>query len=184
MKKILPVFLILFSFSVVSGQVVFKTGYVILKTGDTLKGEIKTNAKKEFDLYSKVFVKISETEKKSFTPAKIKEFKVDERTFVSKEHEGELVFMKKVSDGALTLLEHQYEWQSGNQVVYKSDYFFQKSEQDIERVKSGKFRKQVQEYMNDCEKIVKEMEENKYEFEQIIDVVEQYNTWHKTQSKG
>ena len=50
---------LLFSGLEFKAQLLWKKGYVLLATGDTVKGEIKVNPKKEFDFYSKVMVKRS-----------------------------------------------------------------------------------------------------------------------------
>ena len=99
-------------------SMLWKKGYVLLTTGDTVKGEIRLNTKKEFDLYTKVTVKKSEEEKRTFNPQKAKEYCFEDTHFVSRLVEGEGAFVKCVSIGAVNLYEHQYEWQSGNEIVY------------------------------------------------------------------
>jgi hypothetical protein len=163
-------------------QQIWKAGYVLTATGDTMKGEIKVNPKKEFDFYSRVTLKKSEEEKKSFTPAKAKEFCFDGTRFVSRPVEGEESFVKCLSCGAINLYEHQYEWQSGNSIVYKSEYFIEKADsKEMIRVKSMHFKKIVDDYMGDNAELVKDVHDKKYDFDQLTEVVQQYNTWVKSQ---
>ena len=163
-------------------QLLWKKGYVLLASGDTVKGEIKVNPKKEFDFYSKVMVKKSEDEKKTFNPTKAKEFCFDETRFVSRQVDGENSFVKCLSLGAINLYEYQYEMQNGNSIVYRSEYYIEKSNAaGMVRVKSGHFRKIVDEYMSDNADLVKDVKDKKYEFEQLTEVVQTYNSWAKTQ---
>jgi hypothetical protein len=163
-------------------QLLWKTGYVVLNSGDTVKGEIKVNAKKEFDFYSKVMVKKSEEEKKTFNSTKAREFCFDGTKFVSRLVEGESSFVKCLSMGAINLYEHQYEWQSGNSIVYKSEFFIEKANsKEMVRVKSGHFKKIVDEYMGDNADLVKDVHDKKYDFDQLAEVVQTYNSWIKTQ---
>jgi hypothetical protein len=163
-------------------QLIWKKGYVLLTSGDTVKGEIKVNPKKEFDFYSRVMVKRTEDDKKTFTSVKAKEFCFDQTRFVSRLVEGESSFVKCLSAGAINLYEHQYEWQSGNNIVYKSEYFIEKANStEMVRVKSGHFKKIVEEYMGDNASLLKDVHDKKYDFDQLADVVQQYNDWVKTQ---
>jgi hypothetical protein len=163
-------------------QMIWKKGYVLLTTGDTVKGEIRLNTKKEFDLYSKVTVKKSEDEKKTFSPQKAREYCFEDTHFVSRLVEGEGSFVKCVSLGAVNLYEHQYEWQSGNEIIYKSEYFIEKAHStEIVRVRPGKFKKIVEEYMGDNAELVQQVKDKKYDFEQLTEVVQTYNSWAKAQ---
>jgi hypothetical protein len=163
-------------------QMIWKKGYVLLASGDTMNGEIKVNPKKEFDFYSRVTVKKSEEEKKSFTPAKAREFCFEGTRFVSKQVEGEGSFVKCLACGAVNLYEHQYEWQSGNNIVYKSEYFIEKNDgKEMVRVKSVHFKKIAEEYMGDNADLMKDLHDKKYDFDQMAEMVQQYNTWVKSQ---
>ena len=169
-------------FSSAQAQMLWKKGYVLLNSGDTVKGEIRINPKKEFDCYSKVTVKKSEEEKKTFNPVKAKEYCFEETRFVSRLVEGEGSFVKCISIGAVNLYEHQYEWQSGNEIIYKSEFFIEKAQsKEIVRVRPGKFKKIVEEYMGDNAELLQEVKDKKYDFEQLSEVVQTYNSWAKTQ---
>jgi hypothetical protein len=173
---------ILFSGLEFKAQLLWKKGYVLLVTGDTVRGEIKVNPKKEFDFYSKVMVKRSEEDKKTFNPVKAREFCFEETRFVSRQVEGESSFVKCLSAGAINLYEHQYEWQSGNNIIYKSEYFIEKANStEMVKVKSGHLKKIVEEYMGDNASLLKDVNDKKYDFDQLAEIVQQYNSWFKTQ---
>lgn len=157
-------------------QVKYFPGYVIMLNGDSLKGEIKKNMKKEFDNFTKAsFRKKEGSEIKSYTPAKIKEYCVDGITFVSRNVDGEQVFVKRISKGAVNLYEAQTEILQMNELKVKSDYYMEKSGGEFVKVKSSKFKKQMSDVMADNEEIVKALEEKKYDYENIVEVVKAYN---------
>lgn len=160
----------------VVAQAKFLQGYVILLNGDSLKGEIKTNLKREFDNFAKAsFRKKEGSEIKSYTPAKIKEYCVNGTTFVSRNVEGEQVFVKRVSKGAVNLYESQVETMQMNEIKIKSDYYLEKSGGEFVKVKSSKFKKQMTDVMADNEEIVQALEDKKYDYENIVEVVNTYN---------
>lgn len=164
-----------------AAQVTFTPGYVVLNTGDTIKGEIKNNPKKQSELFSKVLVKIDEQQKKSYKADKVSIYTFGESTFISRNMDGEMVFMRRISEGAIDLYEFQYEWiNAKNETEVRSEYYLEKEgHKEPVRVKSGRFRKQVAEIMADNEQIVKDLEENKYDVQNIAEVVESYNKWAK-----
>ncbi|MFI5150380.1 MAG: hypothetical protein ACHQRM_11655 [Bacteroidia bacterium] len=165
-----------------NAQMVWKKGYAILNNGDSVKGDIRLNPKKESDAYFKVMVKVTEDNKKNFNATKIKEYSFDSTRFVSRQVEGEFSFVKVLASGSINLYEHLYEWQSGDQIVYKAEYFIEKgNSKEMVKVKQGKFKKFVEENMADNSSLVKDVQDKKYDFEQLTEVVQQYNNWAKTQ---
>ena len=163
--------------SEVFAQTKYYPGYVIMLKGDTLKGEIKKNPKKEYDNFIKVAYRQSEGGPiKTFNPTKITEYCVDGFKYVSRNIDGEQVFIKLISSGAVNLYEAQIEVYQMNDLKIKSDYFMEKlGEAGPVKIKSGKFKKQVQEVMSDNEEIVKGLEDNTYDYENIVEVFNSYN---------
>lgn len=161
-------------------QVKYYPGYVIMLNGDTVKGEIKKNLKKEFDNFTKAsYRKRDGGEIKSFAPNKIKEYCVDGTTFVSRNIDGEQVFVKRLSAGTVDLYEAQVEVYQMNEIKVKSDYYMEKGAGEFVKVKSGKFKKQIEEIMADNSEIVKALEDKKYEYENIVEL---FNAYNKTSS--
>lgn len=176
----LSLFLALFLlFSVsekINAQAKFFKGYVVLLNGDTLNGEIKKNMKKEFDNFSRAsFRKVDGSELKTYRADKIKEYVVDGTTFVSRNVEGEQVFVKRLSKGSVNLYEAQVEVLQMNELKVKSDYYMEKEAGEFVKIKSGKFKKQIVDVMGDNEEIVKGLEDKKYDYENIVEVFNVYN---------
>lgn len=170
---------------------IYKPGFVITSKGDTVRGEVKINEKKEFDLFRKVSVKLSETESKTFKPDKVKEYSVDGQRFITKKIDDEYVFVKVVAMGELNLYMHQFEFYHGEEVRHDSEYYIEKGnlnqpDSQPSKIKgSGKFKKMVAELMGDHTELVKKIQtsDNKYEGEAMVEVVVEYNDWVK-QNKG
>jgi len=157
-------------------QAKYFSGYVILLTGDTLKGEIKMNPKKEYDNFVKAqYRKKENVDMKTYNATKIKEYCVNGVTYVSRNVDGEQVFVKRLSKGNVNLYESQIEVMQMNEIKVKSDYYMEKSNGEFVKIKSGKFKKQVTEAMADNEDIVKAVEDKKYEYENIVELFEAYN---------
>lgn len=160
----------------IHAQAKFYHGYVILLNGDTLNGEIRKNVKKEFDNFTKAsFRKIDGTEAKTYRADKIKEYVVDGITFVSRNIDGDQVFVKRLSKGTVNLYEAQVEILQMNEVKVKSDYYMEKAAGEFVKIKSGKFKKQIVDVMGDNEEIVKGLEEKKYDYDNILEVFNTYN---------
>lgn len=160
-----------------NAQASYYKGYVVLLTGDTLKGEIKMNAKRELDNFTKATYRKSEgSEIKTFNPKKIKEYNVNGVTFVSRNLEDEQVFLKQLSGGLVNLYEEQVEVYQMNEIKVKSDYYMEKAgEAGPIKIKSGKFKKQVEEVMADNSDIVRGLEDKTYDFDNIVEVFNSYN---------
>ena len=158
-------------------QASYYKGYVILLTGDTLKGDIKMNPKREFDNFTKASYRKSEgSEIKTFSPKKIKEYHVNGIIYVSRNIEGEQIFMKQLSGGWVNLYEAQVEVYQMNELKIKSDYYMEKvAEAGPIKIKSGRFRKQVEEVMSDNLEIVKALQDKTYDYENIVEVFNSYN---------
>lgn len=183
MKRITPfsltvamvVAVIAFSFKA-QAQSAFFPGYIILLTGDTIKGEVKMNPKKDLDLFSKVTFKKGNEAPKVYKANKVKEYKVEKFVFVSRNIEGEQVFIKRISTGLVNLYEWKIEVMQMNDIKEKVDYFMEKvGEVGPVKIKSSKFKKQVADAMGDNEEILKGLENKKYDFENIVEVFEEYN---------
>jgi hypothetical protein len=160
----------------IHAQIKFFKGYVLLLNGDTLNGELRKNVKKEFDNYTKAsFRKNEGGELKTYRADKIKEYAVDGVTFVSRNVDGEQVFVKRLSKGQVNLYEAQIEVLQMNELKVKSDYYMEKEAGEFVKIRSGKFKKQIVDVMGDNQEIVKGLEEKKYDYENIVEVFNAYN---------
>jgi hypothetical protein len=183
MKK-QALFLLLFvfgAFSAVKAEYVWKSGYVILNSGDTVKGDVKYNTKKELQLFSKVTLKQGET-MKNYKPDQIKEYGYEDVKFLTRTMDKELVFLKLVSAGKINLFEWQFEVYHGDEIQVEKDYYIENtagSAKELEKLKGNKFKKTVAEMMADHTELVSRVEADnkKYEFAEMQSVVEEYNEW-------
>lgn len=157
-------------------QTKYYKGYVVLLTGDTLLGEIRNNLKREFSNFSKAtFRKTEKDPVKTYRPDKIKEYVVDGTAYISRNVGGEQVFVKRLSQGALNLYELQTEVMQMNDVKVKSDYYMEKGAGEFVKIKSGKFKKQLTDVMADNQDVIKDIETEKYEYDNILEVFNAYN---------
>lgn len=187
MKKLFTLLLLLSSGLFISARAeyVWKSGYVVLVTGDTVKGEVRYNTKKEIDLYSKVQIKLSETEKKSYNPAKVKSYSYEDVTFVTRKIGGELAFVKVLTSGRINVFEFQYEIQRGSEINVEKEYFIEnttKAADEPQKLKFAKFKKTAIELMADHTELIERIQEEdkKYELSDCIALVEEYNEWAST----
>ncbi len=136
----------LFMCGSVSAQVKYSKGYVLMQNNDTLRGEIKTNAKREFDSFIKVFYRKSEgNEVKTFLPQKIKGYAVDSSFFVTRKIDGDMMFAKLLSSGTMTenVYEVQTQYDAMNTTKTASDYYIDKDNKDFTKIKSKKANKLI-----------------------------------------
>ena len=101
----LALFFIIILSNNIHAQTKYYKGYVVLLNGDTLNGEIKKNSKKEFDNFSKASFKNDAGEIKTYHPDKVKEYVVDGSTFISRNIDGDQIFVKRLSKGVVNLYE-------------------------------------------------------------------------------
>lgn len=155
---------------------------MINMTGDTLKGEIKMNPKKDFDNFNRVSFKDANGVQKNYKPDKVKGYGFENKHFISSKLDGEPTFYKVLSKGNLLLLEVMVEVQQMNEITTKTEYYFAKAdESEYTKLKENKFRKQFGEVMKDNPEILSNADEGKkFEIEKVVEIVNHYNDWAKT----
>lgn len=182
----LVLLLVLGTFTAAKAELVWKAGYVILNSGDTLKGEIKYNTKKELSLFTKVTLKNAENVQKNYKPEDVKEFAYEDVHFLSRIMDKEPVFLKLVSAGQINLFEWQFEVYHGDQTEVEKDFYIEKigsEAKEPEKLKGSKFKKTVSELMSDNMDLVSRVEndDKKYEIAEMQSVIEEYNDWYVTE---
>jgi hypothetical protein len=160
-----------------NAQIAFVKGYIVNEKGDTLKGEVKINPKKEQDNYSKVFFKEETGTQKSYKPNKVKAYGFDKQHFVVMDYEGELKFYKVLVRGEISLYKMMFEVTNMNAVSYEGEYFItRKDDNKMTSVKEGKFKKQLQEMMSGASGYANEYQDDKkLNEESAITVISKYN---------
>ena len=185
MKKALSLILLFTAGMVMSlhAELVWKTGYIILNSGDSIKGEIRVNTKKDLPLFQKVALKQGESSK-TYKPEQVKEYGFDNNRFLSRKVDGEQQFLKVISYGRIILFELQFEMQRGDEMIVDKDYYMEKNDGSgsVEKVK--KFKKVVAELMSDNSDLVQRVQndDKKYEVADMQQIVEEYNTWYEQQN--
>lgn len=184
MKKLFCLLVLFVAGTVTSlhAEMVWKSGYVILTTGDTIKGEIKINTKKELPLFQKVYLKKGEATK-TYKPEQVKEYTYENERFISRKIDGEMQFLKVLSYGRIILYEWQFELQRGADLIVEKEYYIETNDGTgkIEKTKPGKFKKVVAERMADHAELVARVqnEDKKYEIGDVQNIVTEYNTWYE-----
>jgi alpha-L-fucosidase len=188
MKKQLLFLFIALGFSIAStAEMVYKSGYVILNSGDTVRGDIKVNTKKELPLFAKVILKQGETSK-TYKPEQVKGYSLDGTQFLTRKLDGEMVFLKVVTSGRILIFEHQFEVYHGDQTVVEKEHYVEKNDgvsNELVKLKGNKFKRLSVELMSDHSELVAKInaEDKKMEFAEMQAYIEEYNSWHSNQSQ-
>lgn len=165
-------------------------GYVITLKNDTIKGEVierdkKTGLRLDDD---KVRLIISPTEKKTFSPGKIKSYFNGEYTFESVEFkDGEFTFMQPLAKGVLTLYQLDVErLKKGVVEVTETQYYLKKTADKqalVTKITYINFRKETPAFIKDHEEMVDEINSKDLVYEDLEKLVKDYNTWAADKKK-
>lgn len=158
-------------------QLKYVKGYVIQLKGDTLKGEIEINPKKTADAYRKIKIRAGAgLPIKNFSADKINGYATDSAVFIAKKIDDEPQFVKQLRMGKINLYEGRTEMMQNNKITLEPDFFIEKDEKMISiQDKPNKFKKQMTSLMADNADIVKAIEEDKYNYSNLIELFEEYN---------
>ena len=165
-----------------NSQITFVKGYLIGEKGDTLQGEVKINPKKEHDNCNKVMFKDASGVQKNYKPNKVKGYGYDNNHFVSKDHNEEAKFFKRMTNGSIILYKAAFEVVVMNETSFDFEYYlFKEGDKKLTEVKEGKFKKQLQEWMKDNTEFANDYEDQKkLNAESAVDIINNYNTWKKS----
>ncbi|MCA6436052.1 MAG: hypothetical protein IM600_14095 [Bacteroidetes bacterium] len=135
--------------TIAKSQISFVKGYLLNEKGDTLKGEIKINPKKEHDNNNKVFFKDEQGIQKNYKPNKVKGYGYNNNHYASMDCDGELKFYKVIAKGEISMFKMFFEEVNMNETNYVADYFLMKEgDKKMTDVKPSKLKKQLQEMMS------------------------------------
>jgi hypothetical protein len=179
MKTIAVIPALLLSCSMLKAQGNFVKGYVVNEKGDTLKGEVRLNPKKEQEIYTKVFLRDANGMQKNYKPEKTKGYGYEDKRFVSGITDNEARFFLVIIKGPVSLYKTVVESMKMNETVFESVYFLSTAADNIPvEVKESKFKKQIGEIMKDNPEIVASYaEEKKFDLEKATDLINRYNSW-------
>ena len=163
----------------VTSQITFVKGYVIEEKGDTLRGEIKINPKKEQDNYNKLMFRDAGGTQKNYKPNKVKGYGYENNHFVSISHLDEVKFFKRMTNGYILLYKAAFEVVVMNSTSFEFEYYlFKEDDKKLTEVKEGKFKKQMQEWMKDNQEFIEDYkDEKKLNAESAVEVINKYNEW-------
>lgn len=178
LKPLLVALLAAFAFLNSSAQITFVKGYIINDKGDTLRGEVKTNPKKEQESYIRVTFKDASGAQKNYKPAKIKGYGYDNHHFVPWGKEDDATFYKRLTNGTIIFYKSMFEVVVMNKSEWESDYFlFKEGDKKMTDAKVGKFGKQLKEWMKDAPEFADNYEEKEKGIneESAIQTIQKYN---------
>lgn len=160
-----------------SAQITFVKGYIINDKGDTVRGEVKTNLKKEKDNFLRVSFKSNDGTQKNYKANKIKGYGFDSKHFIAGEHDGEPKFYQRLTNGDILLFKIMFEAINMNVSVFEPEYFIkQKDQTKYTEVRESKFKKQLQEFMKDNPSMANDYEDSKtFNVEKAVEVISKYN---------
>lgn len=180
MKKIIALILVTYAYYS-RAQVSFAKAYLVNDKGDTLRGEVKINPKKEFENHNKIFFKDKSGTQKNYKPNKVKAYGYENNHYVSIMQDEEPKFYKRLTNGALVLYKVAFEVVNMNEVAYDYEYYITKDGNDkLTEVKQTKFKKQLQELMSGSAGFANDFkDEKKFNEANAIEVINKYNDWKK-----
>lgn len=181
MQKISLALLFLIYSTFAKAQITYVKGYMVPLKGDTMKGEVKVNPKKEQDNYSKLGFKDASGGQKNYKPEKVKAYGYGDKHYVSFTVDNETKYYRRLCDGFIKFYKVAFEINSANETTYDYDYFIMKEgDKKLTNVKQNKFKKQMQEWMAGNPEIANEYQEAKEFNEQsAVNVINKYNDWKK-----
>ncbi len=181
MKKTFLIILLGISAQILKSQITFVKGYMINEKGDSLKGELKINPKKEQDNHNKVFFKDASGVQKNYKPNKVKAYGFDNNHYISITHDDETKFYKRICDGNILFYKVAFEVTNMNETSFDYDYFlFRTGDKKLTTAKQNKFKKQLQEWMVGQPEIAGDFQDEKiFNVQSATDVINKYNEWKK-----
>lgn len=157
--------------------------YVITNKGDTVKGTITERDKKGVRFEGqKIKVQISDTEKKTYSPGKIKGYYKDDTWYESVQvGKEEWAFMMLLVDGALKLFQYDVEKVKGDEVEVTSTTYWIKDTRNKEfeplQIKDKNFKTDMAGLCADYDDLAEEIRNKDYVFEDVEKVVKEFNKW-------
>jgi hypothetical protein len=181
MQKKILLQLICFSGFILKSQITYVKGYLIPLKGDTIKGEIKINPKKEHENYSKVVFKDAEGVQKNYRPERVKAYGFSDQHYVSIKHDDETKFYKRLANGYILFYKVAFEITGVNETTFDYDYFlFKDGDKKLTNIKQNKFKKQIQEWMSGQPVLADEFHDEKnFNEKRAAEVINKYNEWKK-----
>ena len=177
MKKLLIVAIIGICATSLNAQITFVKGYIVNEKGDTLRGEVKVNPKKEQDNHNKVFFKDAQGVQKNYKPNKVKAYGFENNHYIAMDVGGEEKYYKAIARGEISLYKMIFEEIKMNESIFEPEYFLiKKGDKKMTDVKVSKFKKQLGEMMSGSAGYASDYEDGKTLDEaKAAEVINKYN---------
>ncbi len=161
----------------INAQQNFIKGYIVPLAGDTIKGEVKTNPKKEFDYHNKVIFKDAQGVQKTYKPNKVKAYGFDINNYAAMDIGGEEKYYKIIVTGEISMYKMIFEEVKMNETSYVPEYFLmKKGDKKMTDVNPKKFKKQLQEMMSGAAGYANEYKgEKEIDEKSAAEVISAYN---------
>jgi hypothetical protein len=159
-------------------------GYVVTDKGDTLKGEVKINPKKEIDNYNKVTFKDESGMQKIYKPKKTLGYGFNDEHYIAMDsQDDEKKFYKVLATGDINFYKYGFEFMRMNAVNFEVEYYVSKAgTKELILIKESKFKKQIADLMEDNAELVDAYgDEKKFDYEKALETITSYNAWKAKQ---
>ena len=183
MKKLYFIASLFLSCNFLISQVTFVKGYMLNPNGDTVKGEVRINPKRLSENFTKLYFKDNNGVQKNHKPDKVKGYGYEGKNFIASKFGDEICCFKVLSSGKVMLYEMVFEEYNVSTTYFKSEFYFsQGGDKEFTRLKQGKFKKQLSDVMKDNTEFIQNAteDEKKFEIEKVTEIVNQYNSWAKS----
>jgi hypothetical protein len=167
MKNFCVIHILLFILLMLVYQCTHAQDYVVTTKGDTIYGSVKPIT---YSPDKKVQVTTSDKKKTVFSIVQVKGFSQKEAIFIPVRTQKGYVFMKMLKRGYLSLLAFQIE----NSTTFDGLYLQKLDGTGLEVPNLG-FKKLVTNFLNDCEEVVKKIDEGELTRRMIDQIVDEYN---------
>jgi hypothetical protein len=167
-------------------QTYYEKGYLVNEKGDTIRGEIKLNQKKEFEVYTKVTFRDEKGVQKNYKMEKVLAYGFKERNFLKMDYGSEEYFYEVLVHGQISYYKIVFEALYAKTLELETEYFIKKAEsKKVNSMKSSKFKKTMTDWMEDHPEFINAYEEpeaKKFDEAKAIEVIKQYNAWKAAQN--
>lgn len=180
------VWLLVLAFLPLGAQTYYEKGYLVNDKGDTLRGEVKLNQKKEFEVYTKLTFRDEKGVQKNYKFEKVKAYGFKERQFLKMDYGSEEYFYEVLAQGPISYFKIVFEALYAKTVELETEYFIKKAEsKKVLPMKASKFKKTMTDWMEDHPEFINAYEEpepKKFDEAKAIEVIVQYNSWKANQN--
>ena len=164
-KKYLASFLLVILFT---AKTFSQSGYIITTTGDTLHGEIKVLGFSSTG-HDKLILQVDK-EKTAYSSLEAVRYVIDGEMYETIKHNGQYKYMRKISTGYLSV----YKFRPEDSYQYSGTLLVKADGDQMELPNIG-YKRQMLQFLGDCEEVTKKLEEKQYKKTTFDSLVRDYN---------